>query len=86
MKIPMITLMTDSSLCADDISSHDADDNTQPIKVSHVQSPTVGEKNHVDHNDNTLCKMVTDQHMYHTTKTARNYCCRKQQTCHVKTT
>ena len=46
------------TLCADDISSHDADDNTQPLKVSHVQSPTVGEKYHVDHDDNTLCKMV----------------------------
>ena len=48
----------DSSLCADDTSSHDADDNTQPIKVSHVQSPTVSEKYHVDHDDNTLHKMV----------------------------
>ena len=48
----------DSSLCADDISSHDADDNTQPPKVSHMQSPTVGEKYHVDHDDNTLHKMV----------------------------
>ena len=48
----------DSSLCADDISSHDADDNTQPFKVSHVQSPTVGKKYHVDHDDNTLRKMV----------------------------
>ena len=48
----------DSSLCADDNSSHNADDNTQPTKVSHVQSPTVGKKYHVDHDDNTLRKMV----------------------------
>ena len=48
----------DSSLSADDNSSHNADDNTQPIKVSHVQSPTVSEKYHVDHDDNTLRKMV----------------------------
>ena len=48
----------DSSLCADDISSHDTDDNTQPLKISHVQSPTVGEKYHVDHDDNTLRKVV----------------------------
>ena len=27
----------------------------------------------------------TDQHMCHTMKTARNYCCRKQQICHEKT-
>ena len=47
-----------SSLSADDNSSHNADDNTQPIKVSHVQSPIVGEKYHVDHDDNTLRKMV----------------------------
>ena len=47
-----------SSLCADDNSSQSADDYIQPTKVSHVQSPTVGEKYHVDHDDNTLCKMV----------------------------
>ena len=55
-----------SSPCADDNASHSADDNPsqstddyiQPTKVSHVQLPTVGEKYHVDHNDNTLHKMV----------------------------
>ena len=55
-----------SSLCADDNasqsaddnSSQSADDNIQPTKVSHVQLPTVGEKYHVDHDDNTLHKMV----------------------------
>ena len=47
-----------SSLCADDNSSQSADDYIQPTKVSHVQSPTVGEKYHVDHDDNTLRKMV----------------------------
>ena len=47
-----------SSLCADDNSSQSADDHIQPMKVSHVQSPTVGKKYHVDHNDNTLHKMV----------------------------
>ena len=30
-------------------------------------------------------KWLTDQHMCHTMKTARNYCCRKQQICHEKT-
>ena len=30
-------------------------------------------------------KWFTDQHMCHTMKTARNYCCRKQQICHEKT-
>ena len=47
-----------SSLCADDNSSQSTDDYIQPTKVSHVQSPTVGEKYHVDHDDNTLHKMV----------------------------
>ena len=47
-----------SSLCADDNSSQSADDYIQPTKVSHVQSPTVGEKYHVDHDDKTLRKKV----------------------------
>ena len=47
-----------SSLCADDNSSQNADDYIQPTKVSHMQSPTVGEKYHVDHDDKTLRKMV----------------------------
>ena len=47
-----------SSLCADDSSSQSADDYIQPTKVSHMQSPTVSEKYHVDHDDNTLHKMV----------------------------
>ena len=47
-----------SSPFADDNSSQSADDYIQPTKVSHVQSPTVSEKYHVDHDDNTLRKMV----------------------------
>ena len=55
-----------SSPCADDNSSQSADDNSsqstdeymKPTKVSHVQLPTVSEKYHVDHDDNTLRKMV----------------------------
>ena len=55
-----------SSPCADDNASQSADDNSsqstddyiQPTKVSHVQLPIVGEKYHVDHDDNTLRKMV----------------------------
>ena len=43
---------------ADDNSSQSADDYIQPTKVSHVQLPTVGKKYHVDHDDNTLQKMV----------------------------
>ena len=51
-----------SSSCADDNTSQSADGNSsqcaddyiQPIEVSHVQSPTVGEKYHVEHDDNTL--------------------------------
>ena len=51
-----------SSLRADENSSQRADDNddddTQQTKVSHVQLPTVGEKYHVKHDDNTLQKLV----------------------------
>ena len=55
-----------SSPCADDNasksadgnSSQSADDYIQPTKVSHMQSPTVGEKYHVEHDDNTMRKMV----------------------------
>ena len=51
-----------SSPCADDNTSQSADGNSsqcaddyiQPIEVSHMQSPTVGEKYHVEHDDNTL--------------------------------
>ena len=42
-----------SSQCADD-----NDDDILQTEVSHVQLPTVGEKNHVKHDDNTLRKMV----------------------------
>ena len=55
-----------SSPCADDNASQSADGNSsqsaddyiQPTKVSHMQSPTVGEKYYVEHDDNTLRKMV----------------------------
>ena len=47
-----------TSQSADENTSQSADDYTQPIEVSHVQSPIVGNKYHVDHDDNTLRKMV----------------------------
>ena len=57
-----------SSRCADDNTSQRADDNSSQsaaadddilkTKVSHVQLPTVGEKYHIKHDDNTLRKMV----------------------------
>ena len=46
---------------AEEYSSQCADDNDDDIlqtEVSHVQLPTVGEKYHVKHDDNTLRKMV----------------------------
>ena len=43
---------------ADDNSSQSADDDILHTEVSHVQLPTVGEKYHVNHDDNTLRKMV----------------------------
>ena len=39
---------------ADDNSSQSADDDIQQTEVSHVQLPTVGEKYHVNHDDNSL--------------------------------
>ena len=48
----------DASQTADDNSSQSADDDIQQTEVSHVQLPTVGEKYHANHDDNTLCKMV----------------------------
>ena len=47
-----------SSRSADDNSSQSTNENTKSTKVSHVQLPTVSDKYHVDHDDNTLCKMV----------------------------
>ena len=50
----------DSSPCADDDNSSQSaeDDDIQQTKVSNVQLPTVGEKYHVNNDDNTLRKMV----------------------------
>ena len=50
-----------SSQRAEDYFSQRADDNDDDIlqnEVSHVHLPTVGEKYHVNHDDNTLRKMV----------------------------
>ena len=46
---------------AEEYSSQSADDNDDDIlqtEVSHMQLPTVGEKYHVNHDDNTLRKLV----------------------------
>ena len=77
-----------SSQRAEDYLSQGADENDDDIlqtEVSHVQLPKVGEEYHVNHDDHTLRKMFKDQRMYHIMKTARNYCCRKQQICRGKT-
>ena len=48
-----------ASQSAEDNSSQSADDDdTQQTEVSHVQLPTVGKKYHVNHDDNTLQKLV----------------------------
>ena len=47
-----------SSQRADDNSSPSADDDIQETEVSHVQLPTVSEKYHVNHDENTLRKLV----------------------------
>ena len=75
-----------SNPCADDDnSSQGADDDIQQTEVSHVQLPTVSEKYHANNDDNTLHKIVYGPMYCHTMKTARNYCCCKQQICHEKT-
>ena len=43
---------------ADDHSSQSADDDILQTEVSHVQLPTVSEKYHANHDDNTLQKLV----------------------------
>ena len=43
---------------ADDNSSQSADDDIKQIEVSHMQLPIVGEKYHVNHDDNSLQKLV----------------------------
>ena len=47
-----------SSENTDDNSSQSADDDIQETEVSHMQIPTVGEKYHVNHDKNTLQKLV----------------------------
>ena len=47
-----------ASQSTDDNSSPSADENTKSIKVSHMQLPSVCNKYHVDHDDNTLRKTV----------------------------
>ena len=47
-----------SSDDTDDDSSSTAEDNTNCIKVSHVQKQTVSDKYHVEHDNNTLCRTV----------------------------
>ena len=48
-----------ASQSAEDNSSQSADDDdTQQTEVSHMQLPTVSEKYHVNHDDNTLRKLV----------------------------
>ena len=47
-----------SSDDTDDDSSSTAEDNTNCTKVSHVQKQTVGDKYHVEHDDNTLHRTV----------------------------
>ena len=51
-----------SSDNTDDNSSQSADDYIQPTKVSHVQSPTVSEKYHVDHELNSFFPLAPVTH------------------------
>ena len=47
-----------SSDNTDDDSSSRAEDITNCTKVSHIQIQTVGNRYHVEHDENTLCKIV----------------------------
>ena len=47
-----------ASQTADENSSQSADDDILQTEVSHMQLPTVSEKYHVKHDDNTLQKLV----------------------------
>ena len=74
-----------ASPSAEDNSSQSTDENIQSTKVSHMQLPTVGEKYHVDHDDNTLRKVVYGPTYVPYNEDARNYCCCKPQICLIKT-
>ena len=47
-----------ASQTADDNSSQSADDDIKQTEVSHMQLPIVSEKYHVNHDENTLQKLV----------------------------
>ena len=76
-----------SSQRADDYPSQRADDDDENddilhTQVSHVHLPKM-EKNTMLNMMIIHCvKWFMDQRMCHIMKTARNYCCRKQQICH----
>ena len=82
-----------SSPCADDNASQSADDNSRQSTDNYIQQPKLVMCNHPQLARNTMLIMMIihyerwfmDQRMCHTTKMARNYCCRKQQICHEKT-
>ena len=81
------------SLCADDNTSQRADDNSSQSADDDTLQMKLVTCNYLQSARNTMLiimiihseKWFTDQHMCHTMKTARNYCCRKQQICHEKT-
>ena len=73
---------TNYSQRADD----DDENDILQTQVSHMQLPKKMDKNTMLIMMKIHCtKWFTDQHMCHTMKMARNYCCRKQQICHEKT-
>ena len=90
-----------SSRCADDNSSPRADDNasqradnnSSKVLMMIYYKLKLVTCNYLQSAKYTMLIMMiihcekwfTDQHMCHTMKMARNYCCRKQQICHKKT-
>ena len=81
-----------SSQRADDYSSQRADDDYENDDILHYKLKLVT-CIYLKMEKNTMLNMMiihyvkwfTDQRMCHIMKTARNYCCRKQQICHEKT-
>ena len=100
MKIPVKTLMiTIMIIPAHMLMTNPAKELMMTIPAKEMMMMMIYNKlklvtyNYLQSKTNTMSNMMiihyenwfTDQHMCHTMKTARNYCCRKQQICHEKT-
>ena len=85
MKIPVITLMTIPAYMLMIIPAKALMIIYNRLKLVMCNHPQLARNTMLIMMIIHCVRWFTDQHMYHTTKTARNYCCCKQQICHVKT-